>query len=324
MTFAKDDHWVWDFWLADDGEAYHLYYLQAPKSLGNPDLRHRNASIGHATSADLRTWRDHGTVLVHGEPSEPDASATWTGSVVCGDDGLWRMFYTGSRFLRPDAITNIETICVAVSPDLHAWHKSDDFALNADPRCYETLDDGVWHEEAWRDPWVFQSPPGSWHMLITARGRSGPDERNRGVIGYARSDDLENWSVGPALTGSAGFAHLEVPQIVELSGSHWLLFSCDGNHLAGPRAGQPGGIWLAPAASPLGPFDLDQARLLADEHLYSGRIVHNRSGRPVLLAFENLSAEGGFGGRISDPLDLEWDGEAFVLATERHERPAAR
>ncbi|MCI0139999.1 glycosyl hydrolase family 32 [Arthrobacter bambusae] len=324
MTFAKNDHWVWDFWIADDGEAYHLYYLQAPKSLGHPELRHRNASIGHATSADLHTWRDHGTVLVHGGPSEPDASATWTGSVVRGDDGLWRMFYTGSRFLRPDAITNIETICVAVSRDLHTWHKSADFALNADPRGYETLDDSVWHEEAWRDPWVFQSASGSWHMVITARGRSGPDERNRGVIGYARSDDLENWSVGTALTGSAGFAHLEVPQIVGLSGSDWLLFSCDGSHLAGPRAGLPGGIWLAPAASPLGPFDLDQASLLADEHLYSGRIVHNRSGRPVLLAFENLSGTGDFVGRISDPRDVEWNGHGFVLAPELQERQAVK
>ena len=234
------------------------------------------------------------------------------------------MFYTGSRFLRPDAITNIETICVAVSRDLHAWHKSADFALNADPRGYETLDDSVWHEEAWRDPWVFQSASGSWHMLITARGRSGPDERNRGVIGYARSDDLENWSVG---TGADRKCRVRSPRSspdCRAVRERLAAFFMRRESSRRARAGLPGGIWLAPAASPLGPFDLDQASLLADEHLYSGRIVHNRSGRPVLLAFENLSATGDFVGRISDPRDVEWNGQVFVLATELQERQAVK
>ena len=32
---ALPDSWVWDFWTADDGELFHLFYLHAPKSLGN-------------------------------------------------------------------------------------------------------------------------------------------------------------------------------------------------------------------------------------------------------------------------------------------------
>ena len=60
LAFRLPDHWVWDFWLADDGDRYHLFYLHAPKSLGDPQLRHRNARIGHASSTDLR-WTNHGT-----------------------------------------------------------------------------------------------------------------------------------------------------------------------------------------------------------------------------------------------------------------------
>ena len=30
MTFTLDSHWVWDFWLADDGDLFHMYYLHAP------------------------------------------------------------------------------------------------------------------------------------------------------------------------------------------------------------------------------------------------------------------------------------------------------
>lgn len=51
-----DDCWVWDFWLAQVGLSYHIFYLQAPKSLGDERLRHRNATIGHAVSADLTSW----------------------------------------------------------------------------------------------------------------------------------------------------------------------------------------------------------------------------------------------------------------------------
>jgi beta-fructofuranosidase len=50
------DRWIWDFWFADDGTDRHVFYLQAPRSLGRPELRHRNATIGHAVSTDLRTW----------------------------------------------------------------------------------------------------------------------------------------------------------------------------------------------------------------------------------------------------------------------------
>ena len=61
-----DDSWVWDFWTADDGELYHLFFLHAPRALGNPDDRHYNASIGHAVSTDLHTWRRLDDALTRG------------------------------------------------------------------------------------------------------------------------------------------------------------------------------------------------------------------------------------------------------------------
>ena len=32
--------WVWDFWFADDGDRYHLYFLYASRALRDPDARH--------------------------------------------------------------------------------------------------------------------------------------------------------------------------------------------------------------------------------------------------------------------------------------------
>jgi beta-fructofuranosidase len=114
MAFSLPDHWVWDFWLADDGANYHLFYLHAPHALGNPDLRHRNARIGHATSTDLVQWQDHGQIFETGPAGSFDDTATWTGSVVRGPDGLWRLYYTGSRFLSPTSNANVETVGMAV------------------------------------------------------------------------------------------------------------------------------------------------------------------------------------------------------------------
>lgn len=303
MTFSHADCWVWDFWLADDGETYHLYYLRAPRALGDPDLRHRNASVGHATSADLTTWTDHGVVLEHGGPDDDDATATWTGSVVRGADGLWWMFYTGSRFLSVDASTNVETVCAAVSHDLHTWVKRD-VSISADPRWYETLPDGTWREEAWRDPWVYRGSDGRWHMLVTARSREG-DVLDRGVIGHAVSDDLESWQQTPPVSEpGAGFMHLEVPQLIDHAGGAALLFSCDSPHLTGSRAGQTGGIWAVDADGDR--YDIRAAVRLTDERYYSGRAVRARDGEWVLLAFENVGADGDFIGRLSDPMPLVW------------------
>jgi beta-fructofuranosidase len=58
-----EEFWTWDFWLADDGRRYHIYYLKARRSLGDPDLRHVHASIGHATSADLIHWDEAADAL---------------------------------------------------------------------------------------------------------------------------------------------------------------------------------------------------------------------------------------------------------------------
>lgn len=314
MTFTLDTHWVWDFWLADDGDLFHMYYLHAPKSLGDQHLRHRNARVGHATSTDLTHWTDLGVVLEPGEPGAFDETATWTGSVICGPDGTWRMFYTGSRFLAADSNANIETVGVATSTDLHHWTKLPGPIVAADARWYETLGDSSWPEEAWRDPWVFPDSAGDgWHMLITARANTG-DERDRGVVGHAVSSDLLTWEVRPPLTTpGSGFAHLEVPQVTTIDGRSVLLFSCDSPALAGSRAGTTGGIWALGIDSPEGPFDAGSSRLLVDESLYSGRLIRDRSGAWVLLAFENSTSDGGFTGSLSDPIPVDFDGTTGEL-----------
>lgn len=311
-----NDRWVWDFWHTQNEDTHHLFYLQAPRSLGDPELRHRNATIGHATSTDLRTWTEHGTVLRPGRSGSPDATATWTGSVVRGDDNKWRMFYTGSTFLSPDTTANVEVITVAVSDDLYRWRKDDSFVLRADPRWYEILGDSSWPEEAWRDPWVYRDDAGMWHMLITARANTG-GLLERGVIGHATSDDLTSWQVQPPLTTPGhGFAHLEVPQEVRIAGRRALVFAAHDAVISDSRkaSGASTGTWIAPWDAQI---DLDAAHTLTSPDLYSGRIIEHADG-PVLLAFRIAEPDGTFAGGICDPIPLADLANQSTLSTRAH------
>ena len=54
--FDLPEAWVWDFWIVDDGDRFHMFFLYASRALKNPDARHFRASIGHAVSTDLTDW----------------------------------------------------------------------------------------------------------------------------------------------------------------------------------------------------------------------------------------------------------------------------
>lgn len=302
--FALTDSWVWDFWVVDDGTDYHLFFLHAPKSLGDPDLRHHNATIGHAVSRDLRSWQRRADAVAKGAPGEADDLATWTGSVVRDDDGLWYLFYTCATLTTAG---NVQTISVATSPDLETFTKAPAPLLRAEKPFYEQLSDGAWHDEAFRDPWVFRDPDGDgWHMLITARMPEGP-RLDRGVVGHATSPDLRAWTLQPPLSAvGQGFGQLEVMETVELGGEQFLLFNCMAGDMPEERRPETtGGTWIAPAAGPLGPYDIAGAHQLTDDRYYVARPVRERgTGRTLLMAFRNADDEGRFVGELTEPVEL--------------------
>jgi beta-fructofuranosidase len=307
------DHWIWDSWVAHDGEHHHLFFLRASRALHDPDRRHLRATIGHARSTDLRTWELLPDALVPDDSPAWDDQATWTGSVVRGPDGLWRMFYTGvSRAERG----LVQRVGVATSTDLTTWHRvGDGPLLEADPRWYEQLDLDAWIDEAWRDPYVVADPAGDgWHMLLTARVREG-DAPGRGVIGHATSPDLERWQVQPPLTAPAGFGQLEVPQVVTVDGLPVLVFSCWPDRMSVERRAQEpkGGVWSVPGATLLGPWDLADATPFDHPSLYAARLVEEVPGRWVLLGFRDTE-DGVFVGELTDPLPVVRDGDTLRLA----------
>lgn len=307
--------WVWDFWFADDGDRFHLFFLKASRALHDPDRRHWRATIGHAVSTDLTEWTEVADAIVPSDAPAFDDLATWTGSVVRAGDGTWRMFYTGVDREHGGLVQRVGS---AASADLVNWSTTGRALVAPDPRWYEQLADGAWPDEAWRDPWVFPDPSGEgWRMLLTARANVG-DPSSRGVVGTAWSADLETWRVEPPRSGvGSGFGQLEVLQLEQVDGRWVLLFSCLGSELSSERkaAGERGGIWAVNVDDPAGPYDIARAYRVADETLYVGRLVRDRAGAWQLLAFRNTTLAGEWIGEITDPVPVSWvDGRLTIPA----------
>lgn len=310
------DRWIWDSWYAVHEGRHHVFYLQAERSLVDPERRHRHPSVGHAVSDDLRHWEVLPDALAPSTADAFDDWTTWTGSVVRDDAGTWWMFYTGSRHA-DDGL--VQRIGAARSTDLLTWDKvSSDALVSGDARWYEQYGTAAWGDEAWRDPFVFRhadpsdgsvdgSADGRWHMLITARATHGPDA-GRGVVGHAVSDDLLSWDVLPPITQPhTGFGQLEVNQVEVIDGIPTLLFCCDTPQLDADglaRHGR-GGVFSVTGRSLLGPFDIAAARRFDHDDLYAARLVSHK-GRWHLIGFRNIGPDG-FIGELSDPVPVTAD-----------------
>ena len=308
MALRIRDKWVWDFWFARSGEDVHLFYLQAPRSLGDPHLRHHNASVGHATSRDLRHWHVLPDALGPGPSGSWDDLAIWTGSVI-ERDGRWHMLYTGTNRSERGLI---QRIGLAVSDDLARWEKHPaNPVLEADGRWYELLDLDRWRDQSWRDPWLFEDEDdGTIRALITARSRLGESD-GAGVIAHARSHDLVTWDVLPPLTDPGEFAQVECPQLITDDGGRRILFSClaeDHSAARTARIGREGatGTFLFHAATLAGPF-VPTTDPIADPELgplYAGRLIPDALGEWRFLAFRGAGDH--FVGELTDPLPVRF------------------
>ncbi|MEZ5670428.1 MAG: hypothetical protein R3F55_23945 [Alphaproteobacteria bacterium] len=331
MSFRLPDAWIWDFWFAKDGATYHMFYLRAPRSLGDPELRHHNAVIGHAASRNLVDWQDVGPCFGPARDAGWDDGPSWTGSII-RRDGLWHMFYTSTA--QAEELKK-QRIGLATSRDLHHWDRHPaNPVLDLEPVVYEEYDPALWHDRAWRDPYVIPDPVGDgYRMFLTARVNSGPAAA-RGVIAQARSRDLVEWHMILPATTPGSFGQLEVPQFLRLGRRCYLLFSTAVEHV-GPtlRAGMKpgavhfGGTHYYMADHPNGPWHLGGAPFLSagtETDLYSGKIVIDPQGAPVFLAFRDRDAGGRFYGEVSDPIPVRVHGDGRLWLDHTRAEAAPR
>mgnify|MGYP006281256175 CR=1 FL=1 len=307
MTISLPDKWIWDSWYARDGALWHGFFLQADTALGDPELRHWNVSVGHATSADLTTWRHLGTCFRPAPGPAWDDFTIWTGSVVRGDDGLWHLFYTGTCRAE-DGLK--QRIGHATSRDLHDWQRvGDGLCLDLSGDLYEEYAPGGWPDRAMRDPWVMRDPAGDgWLMFFTARVPGVAEPNAAGAIGLATSPDLRRWTLRPPVF-AGGFGQMEVPQVLRLGGRWYCVFCTDDVHWAEATAAEMGppvtGTHYLTADDPRGPWRIAPGPVLDPTPAsgrYAARIVEADAG-PVLLGFLRDGPEG-FSGVVADPVPV--------------------
>lgn len=303
--------WVWDFWFAVDGADYHMFYLQADKALGNPDLRHWNVSVGHAVSQDLTHW----TVLADAiaptpdNDEAPDSFTTWTGCVrKHGDE--WIMYYTGTKRAEKGLV---QRVCMATSKDLLSWTKHQgNPVVELDERWYDGLKLEYWHDASWRDPWVVKDPAQDlYHMFITCRVNQGEPD-GRGAVGHATSTDLINWTVTEPFLAPGWFGEMEVPQIEQINGRYYLFCSVSTRFHSAAHKAQPGcepqtGVKYFVANTMFGNYECIGNGFLTgpkQDGLYSGRLIQGPDGDWNLMAFMGNDSQGEFVGAIIDPIKV--------------------
>ena len=308
MTFALNEEWVWDSWYLHEGELWHGYFLKAPKSIGDPELRHWNVTQGHATSKDLKSWNYLGTCFEPCKHDSWDDYTTWTGSVVKESDNFWHLFYTGTSRSEEGLYQRIGH---AISEDLHNWERVGDGLcldlVGPNAQIYENQHIiGFWHDRAMRDPWVMQNPSGEgWLMYFTARVSGVSEANNSGAIGFATSSDLYSWTLQkPVFSG--GFGQLEVPQVFPVNNRWYCLFCTAKDHYSieqKSKVQSTSGTHYLIGNDPLGPWEIAPGRFFDGNDpckRYAARILQLGNDLKI-LGFRDVATNGSFGGYIMDP-----------------------
>ena len=190
----------------------------------------------------------------------------------------------------------MQRVGMLTSDDLYHWERVPEPVLTAHPDFHEMLDLTMWHDQAWRDPWMHVDPSdGHVHVFVTARSNQG-DRYDRGVIAHARSRDLLTWEMLPSITAPPGFGQLEVPQLVTLGDRWYMLFASDVDTQSEERrATGPGtGTDHLVADSPYGPFSMLGDGALKVDRLgttYAGKVSHTSDG-PVFMAWNRFEPDG--------------------------------
>ncbi len=155
---------------------------------------------------DGANYQSLGEVLPTGTSTLEQDGALGTGCCVYNkEEGLYYIYYTGHNVL----CENVEVVLRATSPDFKTWTKDISWSLKGKDFGYSTVD--------FRDPQVFQTEDGLWHMVIVTYPATGGDP----VFAEFKSSDMKNWEHAgrfPMIWNRV----LECPDIFKM-GDYWYL-----------------------------------------------------------------------------------------------------
>lgn len=283
-------------WLNDPngliwhGGRWHLYYQHNPHQ-----PRWGSIHWGHASSADLLTWRDEPLALAP-TPGGADQHGCFSGSCALVG-GVPTLYYTGWS-------DGAQAQCMATSSDLVTWHKRPAGPVIPHPPAGVRRDD-------FRDPYVVRH--GAWWYLVVGASL----DHGRGAVWLYRSNDGEHWTdrgVLYAATRSDQGRMWECPNFFALDG-RWVLTVSVCPNL--------GALWF------VGDFQGErfvpeqEGVLDGDGGAFAHLSALSPDGRRLQWAWLNegrhqdLIDPGGWAGALSVPQELRLDGAELRL------RPAA-
>lgn len=314
--YAPKDKFLWDFWIIRHRNTYHMYYLQAPRNLPNPERRHQIASVGHATSKNLIDWEEQSTVLAAGEKGSWDDICIWTGSVAEKDNQFF-MLYTGRNRGSP----HVQKIGLAFSDDLFMWEKYEENPIiEADSRWYQTVKDFPSSMEAWRDPYIYYDTTAGLHYaFITATTKTG-NSNHRGCIGLACSENLYTWEVLPPFCSPGLYEEMECPQLLYRHNKYYLIFSTWTKGYSEQWARQIGGGQsgthafvsdkLMGSYCPVG----NGIILGTESNCYGTRIMKDPNNNDIALSWIiKTRTEPMFAGRLSYPMQVVFTSKGIEI-----------
>lgn len=139
-------------------------------------------------------------------------AAIGTGSTVYNpEDGLYYNFYTGNK-LNPGPTENGQVVMMATSSDYVTWHKHPDFIIKGNEYGYDRND--------FRDPCVFRTDDGVWHMLVATLNL-----KKEGVVAEYVSDDLRNWTSAGVFMNMYADRFFECPDVFQINDWWYMIYS---------------------------------------------------------------------------------------------------
>lgn len=239
---------MWDTWVLQDGDDYHLFFL----SRGN---------IGRAVSKDLIHWRHLPPIENMAQENDWDA----TGMKMTG----CTVKHGNTYYLSYGARAEGTPIGLLESKDLMNWKRVGDPVLTAEPPYLPG--------DHWRDlsP-IWNESKKQWDgYLFGVHAKT-----KRGSIAHVSSKDFLDWTyheplfiTEPYARDNDGFVYLEVPDLFEMGGKHYVTFSSirSRKNLTSGRQ-DASGTWYIIADAPEGPYRVPKNPLLLGTGM--GRFDH--------------------------------------------------
>jgi len=276
---------VWDFWyfFKSETETFHVFFLNADRSLKANEEHHFSSEIGYATTRDFIsfTWIDNN--VLSARENEWFNTSIWTGDVVKVKNGFL-MYFTSRDSSVDDGFTQNIGLAYSESIGSGLWTPIPEFQLKPFPKHYtqkSNPDDVSIH--AWRDPFLFLHE-GIPHMLITAKSKDGIPGKN-GCIACLRSinNSLLKWESLPPLYYPGYYSEMEVSQVLmDKDDNYHLVFSSPPKWDFAPSTSHAGGLHSVVSKSPFGFLNKTPNVLLPfASNLYACRIIPELDGEIV-------------------------------------------